>query len=291
MQKAKSEKSPLAKKKVATKTKSPNPANISIRKENLHPVALPEDVRLNRFIAHAGICSRRKADELIQAGDIKVNDKIINEPGFRIQRSDKVFYKGERIFAEKKVYILINKPKDYLTTTEDDRDRKTVMDLIGKNNRDLRVYPVGRLDRNTTGLLLLTNDGDLAQQLSHPSGNIIKVYQAELNKPITKEHLQMIRDGITLEDGLAMVDEVDITRPQVDFRFVGIAIHIGKNRIVRRIFEHLGYDVVRLDRVSYAGLTKLDLPRGKWRYLSEKEIIFLKHLRDGGIKKKGKDKA
>jgi len=282
MRKAKSEKTYNA----FNKINAQNSKNITSKK-GLKPIitALPDDSRLNRYVAHSGLCSRRKADEYIKAGEVRVNSEVIYEPGFRLQKGDKVYYQNKILVVEKKVYILLNKPRGYLTTTQDDRERKTVMDLIGKAHENLRVYPVGRLDRNTTGLLLLTNDGDLAQQLSHPSGNIIKVYQAELDKPITYDHLTEIRKGILLEDGLALVDEIDITNPPVDARFVGVAIHIGKNRIVRRLFEHLGYDVVKLDRVSYAGLTKKDLPRGKWRYLDEKEVIFLKHLKAGTKKK------
>ena len=282
MRKAKSEKTYNA----FNKINAQNSKNITSKK-GLKPIitALPDDSRLNRYVAHSGLCSRRKADEYIKAGEVRVNSEVIYEPGFRLQKGDKVYYQNKILVVEKKVYILLNKPRGYLTTTQDDRERKTVMDLIGKAHENLRVYPVGRLDRNTTGLLLLTNDGDLAQQLSHPSGNIIKVYQAELDKPITYDHLTEIRKGILLEDGLALVDEIDITNTPVDARFVGVAIHIGKNRIVRRLFEHLGYDVVKLDRVSYAGLTKKDLPRGKWRYLDEKEVIFLKHLKAGTKKK------
>ncbi len=282
MRKAKSEKTFNTFNKInANKSKS------IANKKALKPIitVLPDDARLNRYVAHSGICSRRKADDHIKAGEVRVNKDVVYEPGYRLQKGDKVYFQDKLLAVEKKVYILLNKPRGYITTTQDEKERKTVMDLVGRAHENLRVYPVGRLDRNTTGLLLLTNDGDLAQQLSHPSGNIIKVYQAELDKPITYDHLDEIRKGIQLEDGIAVVDEIDITHPPVDARFVGVAIHIGKNRIVRRIFEHLGYDVVKLDRVSYAGLTKKDLPRGKWRYLDEKEVIFLKHLKAGTRKK------
>lgn len=247
---------------------------------------MKDEMRLNKFISNAGICSRRKADEHIKEGSVTVNGQIILEMGYKVQPGDKVYFKGERVVNEKKVYVLLNKPKDFITTTDDEKGRKTVMDLV-KKAADVRLYPVGRLDRNTTGLLLMTNDGELTQKLSHPSSNVIKVYQAELDKPITQAHLEEIRKGINLEDGIANVDEIDITEPKVDAHFVGVAIHSGKNRIVRRIFEHLGYQVVRLDRVAYSGLTKKDLGRGHWRYLTRQELIFLKHLTGGSKKQHG----
>lgn len=246
---------------------------------------LTDEVRLNKFISNAGICSRRKADELIESGQIAVNGVVIYEMGHKVKNSDEVTYNGKKVVSENKVYVLLNKPKDFITTTSDERGRRTVMELVKHASNGARLYPVGRLDRNTTGLLLLTNDGELAQHLSHPSTNVIKVYQAELDKPIKRADLDAIRNGVELEDGLAQVDEIDITEPQVDARFVGIAIHSGKNRIVRRIFEHFGYEVKRLDRVSYAGLTKKDLPRGKWRFLTEHELVYLKHLTAGSIKR------
>jgi len=243
------------------------------------------EVRLNKYVANSGICSRRKADELIQQGLVKVNDQVIYEMGYKVKPGDVVYYNGSRVVSEPKVYVLLNKPKDFITTTADERGRKTVMELVRQAANGVRLYPVGRLDRNTTGLLLLTNDGELAQHLSHPSTNVIKVYQAELDKPIKRADLETIRAGVELEDGMAYVDEIDITEPQVDARFVGIAIHSGKNRIVRRIFEHMGYEVKRLDRVAYAGLTKKDLPRSKWRYLTEQELVYLKHMTAGSVKK------
>lgn len=246
---------------------------------------ITEEVRLNKYISNAGICSRRKADELIEKGLVKVNDEVVYAMGHKVKPNDVVTYNGAKVVSEHKVYVLLNKPKDFITTTSDERGRKTVMELVKLASNGARLYPVGRLDRNTTGLLLLTNDGELAQHLSHPSTNVIKVYQAELDKPIKKSDLETIRNGVELEDGMAQVDEIDITEPQVDARFVGIAIHSGKNRIVRRIFEHLGYEVKRLDRVSYAGLTKKDLPRGKWRFLTEQELVYLKHLTAGSVKK------
>lgn len=246
---------------------------------------ITEDIRLNKYISNAGICSRRKADELIERGLVRVNDEVVLEMGHKVKPNDVVTYNGAKVVSEHKVYVLLNKPKDFITTTADERGRRTVMELVKTASNGARLYPIGRLDRNTTGLLLLTNDGELAQHLSHPRTNVIKVYQAELDKPIKKSDLDTIRNGVELEDGLAQVDEIDITEPQIDARFVGVAIHSGKNRIVRRIFEHLGYEVKRLDRVAYAGLTKKDLPRGKWRFLTEQELVYLKHLTAGSVKK------
>ena len=230
-------------------------------------------LRLNKYIANAGIASRREADEPIAAGEVKVNGKVVTEMGHRVKPDDTITFRGKRVHYGKKVYILMNKPKDYITTTSDERDRKTVMEIIGDATEE-RVYPVGRLDRNTTGLLLLTNDGELAQKLMHPSYRVRKVYQVTLNKPVTKEDMEKIAGGVELEDGKALVDEVAYADPK-DKSIIGIDLHIGKNRIVRRIFESLGYDVINLDRVLYAGMTKKDLPRGKWRFLSEKEIGML----------------
>ncbi len=232
-------------------------------------------IRLNRFIANAGICSRREADELIEAGQITVNGKVVNEMGFKVGPADVVKY-GKRILnAEKLVYILLNKPKDYITTTDDPEDRRTVLQLI-EGACEERVYPVGRLDRNTTGLLLITNDGELADKLTHPSHNIKKVYQAELDKPITLEDFEALKNGIELEDGFVKPDDIGIVTP--DAFVVGIEIHSGRNRIVRRMFEHFGYDVKKLDRTTFAGLNKKDLPRGEWRFLTKKEVITLKFL-------------
>jgi 23S rRNA pseudouridine2605 synthase len=232
-------------------------------------------IRLNRYIANAGICSRREADTLIASGEIKVNGAPVTEMGYLVRPEDTVTYGKKRLNREKMVYVLLNKPKDFITTTEDPEGRKTVMDLVNKASKE-RIFPVGRLDRNTTGLLLFTNDGELAQKLTHPSNNISKIYQVELDKPITEEHFKMISAGLELEDGKAEVDDVAIIGN--GNTFLGIQIHIGKNRIVRRIFEHLGYEVVTLDRVQYAGLTKKDLPRGNWRFLNEKEVIRLKYF-------------
>jgi 23S rRNA pseudouridine2605 synthase len=234
-----------------------------------------EELRLNRYIANAGICSRREADALIAAGEIRVNGEVITEMGYKVQPTDTVQYGKTNLNREKLVYVLLNKPKDFITTTDDPEGRKTVMDLIATASKE-RVFPVGRLDRNTTGLLLFTNDGEVAQKLTHPSHKNKKIYQVELDKPLTAEHLGQITEGLELEDGKAEVDDVAVVAGNP--HFVGIELHSGRNRIVRRIFEHLGYDVVTLDRVQYAGLTKKDLPRGKWRYLSEQEVIRLKYF-------------
>ncbi|HWD88978.1 MAG TPA: pseudouridine synthase [Mucilaginibacter sp.] len=234
-------------------------------------------IRLNRYISNAGICSRRKADELIAAGVISVNGEVISELGHKVDPAkDMIRYNGETLKREKNVYVLLNKPKDYITTTDDPQERRTVMHLVEKASRE-RIYPVGRLDRNTTGLLLLTNDGDLADKLSHPKNNITKIYQAELDKSLTQGDLNKIAFGLELEDGPVKPDMISYVSGGTK-RDIGIQIHSGKNRIVRRIFEHLGYDVVKLDRSVYANLTKKDLPRGRWRYLDEKEVIQLKHL-------------
>ena len=232
-------------------------------------------LRLNRYIANAGICSRREADSLIESGQIIVNGKVITEMGYKVKRSDTVKYDKKVLNPERSVYVLINKPKDYITTTEDPEERKTVLDLVGGACEE-RIYPVGRLDRNTTGLLLLTNDGELAEKLTHPSSNIKKIYQAELDKPITTEDFESLQSGLKLEDGFIKPDAVSIITP--DAMVVGLEIHSGRNRIVRRMFEHLGYEVKKLDRTVFAGLNKKDLPRGKWRFLSEKEVVRLKFM-------------
>ena len=232
-----------------------------------------DTVRLNRFIANAGVCSRREADKLIEAGEIKVNGKVVTEMGYQVKPADEVRHKNKVLRRERFVYVLLNKPKDFITTTSDPEDRKTVMDLV-KNACDERIFPVGRLDRMTTGLLLFTNDGDMAKKLTHPSHKVKKLYQVEIDKPITKDDFDQIAAGLKLEDGPAPVDDVAIVSQ--DGKTLGIEIHIGRNRIVRRIFEHLGYEVVKLDRVVYSGLTKKDLPRGKWRFLTQKEVVKLR---------------
>ncbi|GAA4140601.1 pseudouridine synthase [Sphingobacterium kyonggiense] len=234
-------------------------------------------IRLNRYIANSGICSRRKADELIEAGVISVNGEVVTELGTKVDPAkDEIKYNDERLKREKMVYVLLNKPKDYITTTDDPQERKTVMQLVSKATKE-RIYPIGRLDRNTTGLLLLTNDGNLAEKLSHPRNNISKIYQVELDKSLTQGDFNKIQFGIELEDGFIKPDDVSYVMG-ASKREIGIQIHSGKNRVVRRIFESLGYDVVKLDRVVYANLTKKDLPRGRWRFLDDKEIIQLKHL-------------
>ena len=239
-----------------------------------------EAMPLNKYIAHSGVCSRRDAVELIKGGKVKVNGELMLEPGHKVLPADTVTVAGKKIHpVEDLVYILINKPKDYITTTEDDRGRKTVMDLI-KKAAPVKVYPVGRLDRNTTGVLLLTNDGELAQKLTHPSNEIKKVYAVTLDKPLVKKDFDAILKGVPLEDGVANVNALAYTDVK-DTTQVGIEIHTGRNRIVRRIFEHYGYDVKNLDRVMFAGLTKKNVDRGKWRFLSEKEVRDLKFFKKG----------
>lgn len=234
-------------------------------------------IRLNRYISNAGICSRRKADELISAGVVSVNGEVVSELGHKVDPSkDVIRYNGEVLKREKKIYVLLNKPKDYITTTDDPQERKTVMHLVEKASRE-RIYPVGRLDRNTTGLLLMTNDGELADRLSHPKNGITKIYHVELNKNLIQGDLNKLQFGLELEDGFIKPDSVSYVTG-ASKKEIGIQIHSGKNRIVRRIFEHLGYDVVKLDRVVYGNLTKKDLPRGRWRYLDEHELIQIKHL-------------
>jgi len=232
-------------------------------------------IRLNRFIANSGVCSRREADELIKIGLISVNGVTITELGHKVNPTDEVRHEGKLLRREKPVYILMNKPKGFLTTTSDPDERNTVMHLIANYVKE-RVYPVGRLDRNTTGLLLLTNDGDLAEKLMHPSYNVKKIYKVELDRPLTKGDAQKIVDGVRLEEGVAMVDDLAIVSD--DRKTVGLEIHIGWNRVIRRIFEALEYEVVKLDRSVYAGLTKKDLGRGEWRFLKNEELVILKHL-------------
>lgn len=252
-------------------------------KRNWNRESIPHDkvsqypMRLNKFVAHCGICSRRQAIEYVRDGLVTVNGEKITEPGFEVNETDKVAFKGKAIRPEgRKVYILMNKPRDVLTTVSDDRGRRTVMDLLKDKVRE-RIFPVGRLDRNTTGLLLLTNDGDLAEKLAHPSHKVKKIYHVVLDKSIPQADIDKIKAGVTLEDGVALIDGIDYVEGAAKNE-VGVEIHIGKNRIVRRIFEHLGYEVVKLDRVYYGGLTKKDLPRGFWRRLTQREVIMLKHF-------------
>lgn len=236
-----------------------------------------EGVRLNKFVASSGVCSRRKVAELVKAGKIKVNGEVKLEPFYLVQDFDKVEYNGRILQQEtKKVYLLMNKPKNTITSLSDEKGRKTVMELI-KQDIPERIFPVGRLDFPTTGLLLITNDGDLAKKLAHPSHKVKKFYEVQLDQDIKPQDLKKIRAGLELEDGLAPVLGVDYVRGKTK-RDVGIEIHIGRNRIVRRIFAHLGYTVEKLDRTYYAGLTKKDLPRGRYRHLSKQEVIMLKHF-------------
>ncbi len=232
--------------------------------------------RLNKYIANSGICSRREADELITMGLVQVNGATITELGYKVHPGDEVRYEERVLKPEKNVYVLMNKPKGYITTTKDPQERNTVMDLIGKQIKE-RLYPIGRLDRNTTGLLLFTNDGELAKRLSHPSYNVKKIYKVDIDKPLTKADFTKIQEGIRLEEGIAKVDDLAILSP--DKKSIGIEIHVGWNRIIRRIFEALEYEVIRLDRVVFAGLDKKELPRGKWRHLKPEEIIRLKHFK------------
>ncbi|MFZ9969424.1 MAG: pseudouridine synthase, partial [Bacteroidia bacterium] len=236
--------------------------------------ALVWPMRLNRYVSLSGLCSRRMADELISAGRITINNEVTDVLGTKVEAKDVVHYDGEVLTLRRYVYVLLNKPKDYITTLDDPENRRTVMELVEDATSE-RIVPAGRLDRNTTGLLLLTNDGDLIQKLTHPSSEISKIYAVELDKPLSQKHFNQVLEGITLDDGPAQVDALAWPEPR-DKKLVGLSLHSGKNRIVRRIFESLGYEVQRLDRVSYAGLTKKDLPRGHWRYLSEKEVRFLK---------------
>ncbi len=234
----------------------------------------PGSMRLNRYIANAGLCSRREADTFIATGCVTVNGKIVSEMGYQVLPGELVSFNGKIISAEKKVYVLLNKPKGYVTTLEDPHADKTVMELIA-NACPERIYPVGRLDKSTTGLLLFTNDGDMTKRLTHPKYNRKKIYHVYLDQKVTKNHLQEIVDGINLEDGFVAADSVSYVSED-DKKQVGIEIHSGKNKIVRRIFEHLGYKVEKLDRVYFCGLTKKDLPRGRWRFLTEEEVSLLK---------------
>lgn len=264
----------------------PLPVDKREAKESLKPKLksptkpLTEQMPLNKYIAHSGVCSRRDAVDLIKSGKVKVNGELILEPGHKVALTDDVKIAGKKLNPVKDfIYILLNKPKDYITTTEDPQERKTVLDLL-KTAPPARIYPVGRLDRNTSGVLLLTNDGDLSQKLTHPSNEIKKVYAVTLDKPLTRHHFDEIIKGVNLEDGVANVDTLAYTDAK-DHTQIGVEIHSGRNRIVRRIFEHLGYDVKALDRVIFAGLTKKNVNRGKWRFLTEKEVRDLKFFKKG----------
>lgn len=233
-----------------------------------------DKIRLNRYISNSGVCSRREADELIKMGLVTVNGTVVTEMGHKVGRKDVIKYEGKTLRAEKPVYILMNKPKGFLTTTKDPQERNTVMQILADSVKE-RVYPVGRLDRNTTGLLLLTNDGELTDKLSHPSYNVKKIYKVDLDKPLTKADFEKIKKGVHLEEGKAVVD--DLALVSEDAKTIGIELHIGWNRVIRRIFESLGYEVVKLDRSVYAGLDKKDLSRGHWRHLTREEVVRLKH--------------
>ena len=244
---------------------------IEYKEQNYDP---NEPLRLNKFLANAGVCSRREADEFIQAGVVTVNGEVVTELGTKVLRTDVVRFHDDPVSLEKKVYVLLNKPKDYVTTSDDPQQRKTVMDLV-KNACPERIYPVGRLDRNTTGVLLLTNDGDMASKLTHPKYRKKKIYHVYLDRNVTAHDMQRIAEGVILDDGEIKADDIQYADP-VDKKQVGIEIHSGKNRIVRRIFESLGYKVIKLDRVQFAGLTKKNLKRGDWRYLTEEEVDRLR---------------
>ena len=245
---------------------------IEYKEEHIDP---NEPIRLNKFISNAGVCSRREADIHITAGEVTVNGEVVTELGTKVLRSDKVMFKGEDVSPEKKVYILLNKPKDYVTTSDDPQQRKTVMDLVA-NACPERIYPVGRLDRNTTGVLLLTNDGDMASKLTHPKFLKKKVYHVFLDRPVAQEDIDQIKEGVELEDGEVHADAMEYANDGMDKKQVGIEIHSGRNRVVRRIFEKFGYRVLRLDRVLFAGLTKKNLRRGDWRFLTEQEVDMLR---------------
>lgn len=267
------------KKRAEQRFQQANPIN----KQSQPSISRPQSTELmplNKFISHAGVSGRREAAEIVRKGIVKVNGKIITEPGHKISPKDEVAVNGKKVFLSKNlVYILLNKPKDFITTTDDPQGRKTVLDLIRRATNE-RVYPVGRLDRNTSGLLLLTNDGELSQKLTHPSNEIKKIYAVTLDKPLDKKDFDQILKGIVLEDGPASVDKLAYADAK-DRTQLGVEIHSGRNRIVRRIFEHLGYDVKNLDRVMFAGLTKKNIERGKWRFLNEKEVRELKYFGKG----------
>ncbi len=249
----------------------------SLKKE-IAPVDQEADViRLNKYLSKAGLCSRREADALIAAGDVSVNGEIIKELGVKVKLTDQISFKDKVLTLEKLRYVLLNKPKDSITTMDDTHDRRTVMEFV-TNACEERIYPVGRLDRMTTGLLLLTNDGELAKKLTHPSHQIKKTYLAILDKPLSSEHLNMLLSGIELEDGITQFDTIEYDNSN-DKTKVIVSLHSGKNRIVRRMFAGLSYRVEKLDRISFAGLSKGDLTRGKWRFLNDKEVGFLKMLK------------
>ncbi len=246
------------------------------RLEKINKEVFKDTIRLNKYIANSGICSRREADELITQGLVEVNGKVVNEMGYQVQKTDRVVFDGQNITPEKPVYVLLNKPKGYISTTKDDKARKTVMDLTA-NASPYRIFPVGRLDRQTTGVILLTNDGHMTKKLTHPSFNMKKIYHVTLDRKLTNDDMKSIGEGIRLEEGVAEVDSISFIegKPKNE---VGIEIHIGWNRVVRRIFQKLGYEVESLDRVMFAGLTKKNIKRGHWRILTEQEVNNLKML-------------
>ncbi|MBQ6237634.1 MAG: rRNA pseudouridine synthase [Bacteroidales bacterium] len=252
------------------------PNKIKRRKSRQAPPEPKYDgtTRLNKYISNAGICSRREADKLIEAGAVSVNGEVVTTLGFKVKEGDVVSYGGEILRSEPKRYFLLNKPKGYITTLDDPQERQTVMLLVQGCCKE-RIYPVGRLDKNTTGLLLFTNDGEMAKRLTHPSSNVYKIYQVECDRAVSREDMQQMIDGIELEDGPIAVDDIQYQGDGKDRRIVGVALHSGKNRIVRRIFEHFGYEVKKLDRCVFAGLTKKDLPRGKVRELTQQEVNYL----------------
>lgn len=267
-----------AKRKEAAMAKNEMPA--APKSQTITRKETTDEMPLNKYIAHSGVCSRRDAADLIKSGKVVVNGSLITEPGFKVTTKDEVKVGGKKVRPSKDlVYILLNKPKDYITTTDDPQGRKTVLDLIQHATKE-RIYPVGRLDRNTSGVLLLTNDGELSQKLTHPSNEIKKVYAVSLERPLEKKDFEKILQGVMLEDGMAKVDSLAYTDAS-DKTQIGIEIHSGRNRIVRRIFETLGYEVRNLDRVIFAGLTKKNVVRGKWRFLTEKEVRELKYFGKG----------
>lgn len=270
----KKEREDFFEKKKAEKRSFTPPPVTSTSKENTGLMPL------NKFIAHSGVCARRDAAVLVKEGKVKVNGAVIMEPGHKVSSKDEIRVNGKKVQLEKNlIYILLNKPKDYITTTDDPQNRKTVFELL-KSAPPVRIYPVGRLDRNTSGVLLLTNDGNLSQQLTHPSHEVKKVYAVTLDRPLEQKDMERILNGLILEDGAVTVDAIAYTDAK-DKKQIGVEIHSGRNRIVRRIFEHLKYDVKGLDRVVFAGLTKKNVDRGKWRFLTEKEIRDLKHFGKG----------
>ncbi len=284
----------IEKKKLEKRTAYQSASKAVNRSAKSEPKAPPilrkanHEMPLNKYVAHSGICSRRDAAILVKDGKIKVNGTVITEPGFKVKTSDEVIYGGKKLYpAENLVYILLNKPKDYITTSEDPQGRKTVLDLI-KGATNERVFPIGRLDRNTTGVLLLTNDGELTQKLSHPSYEVRKMYEVKLDKPLSKTHFDKILNGLTLEDGTVRADALAFADAK-DKSIIGIELHSGKNRIVRRMFEFLGYDVKNLDRVMFGNLTKKNVERGKWRFLKEKEVRLLKFMNSSFIRKQPVD--